>query len=113
MNLAGAIAIVTGAGGGGQGRAVALRLATEGASVVVSDIDEPGGRETLHRIEASGGKGAFFRADAGSESDLRALISLAESTFGGLDVFPADRLERWEETLRTNLLGSFTPLSLQ
>jgi len=93
---------------------VALRLAQEGACVVVSDIDEPGGRETLRRIESASGKGAFFRADAGSESDLRALIGFTEDTFGGLDVlvnnagpfFPADRLKRWEETLRTNLLGS-------
>jgi NAD(P)-dependent dehydrogenase (short-subunit alcohol dehydrogenase family) len=65
MNIIGTVAIVTGAGGGGQGRAVALRLAKEGTSVVVSDLDEAGGHETLRRIEAAGGKGAFFRADAG------------------------------------------------
>jgi NAD(P)-dependent dehydrogenase (short-subunit alcohol dehydrogenase family) len=114
MDLVGAVAIVTGAGGGGQGRAVALRLAKEGASVVVSDIDEPGGLETLRRIEGAGGKGAFLRADVGNEADLRALLAFAESTFGGLDIlvnnagpyFPADRLERWEETLRTNLLSA-------
>jgi NAD(P)-dependent dehydrogenase (short-subunit alcohol dehydrogenase family) len=91
-----------------------LRLAKEGASVVVSDSDEPGGQETVRRIKAAGGKGVFFRADVGSEADLRALVHFAESTFGGLDIlvnnagpyFPADRLERWDETLRTNLLGS-------
>ncbi len=114
MKVAGAVAIVTGAGGGGQGRAVALRLAKEGASVVVSDIDEAGGRETLRRIEAAGGKGAFFRADVGVEANVRALVAFAESTFGGLDIlvnnagpyFPVDRLTRWEETLRTNLLSA-------
>jgi len=114
MNIAGTVAVVTGAGGGGQGRAVALRLAKEGASVVVSDTDEAGARETLRRIEATGGKGAFFRADVGSEADIRALVAFAESNFGGLDIlvnnagsyFPVDRLERWDETLRTNLLGT-------
>jgi NAD(P)-dependent dehydrogenase (short-subunit alcohol dehydrogenase family) len=43
MEVPGRIAFVTGAGGGSQGRAVALRLAREGAAVVVSDIDEAGG----------------------------------------------------------------------
>jgi len=64
MNIAGTVAIVAGTGGGGHGRAVALRLAKEGASLVVSDMDEAGGHETLRRVEAAGGKGGFFRANA-------------------------------------------------
>jgi NAD(P)-dependent dehydrogenase (short-subunit alcohol dehydrogenase family) len=114
MVIAGKVAIVTGAGGGGQGRAVALRLAAEGASVLVSDVDEAGGRETLRRIEAAGGKAAFLRADVASEADVRALIRFAEDHFGALDIlvnnagpyFPGDRFERWKETLQANLLGS-------
>ncbi len=114
MEITGKIAIVTGAGGGGQGRAVALRLAREGASVVVSDVDEAGARETLRRIEATGGKGACFRADVGTEANVRALIAFAEERFGGLDIlvnnagpyFPGDRLQGWDETLRTNLLSA-------
>ncbi len=47
MKMSGKVAIVTGAGGGGSGRAIARRLARDGAFVVVSDIDEQGGRETL------------------------------------------------------------------
>jgi NAD(P)-dependent dehydrogenase (short-subunit alcohol dehydrogenase family) len=114
MNLSTAVAIVTGAGGGGQGRAVALGLAKEGASVVVSDIDEVGGVETVRRITSAGGKGAFFRADVGREADLRALIAFAETRFGGLDIlvnnagpyFPGERLERWDETIRMNLISA-------
>lgn len=114
MEIADTVAIVTGAGGGGQGRAVALRLALEGASVVVSDVDEAGGNETLRRIRAAGGKAAFLRADVGIEADLRALIGFAESEFGALDIlvnnagpyFPGERLARWDETIRTNLLSA-------
>jgi len=114
MEVAGAVAIVTGAGGGGQGRAVALKLAEQGASVVVSDVDEAGGAETVRRIRAAGGNSSFCRADVGMETDLRALVAFAESNFGGLDIlvsnagpyFPGDPFGRWEETLRTNLLGS-------
>jgi NAD(P)-dependent dehydrogenase (short-subunit alcohol dehydrogenase family) len=114
MEIAGKVAIVTGAGGGGQGRAVALRLARDGASVVVSDVDEAGGRETLRRIETAGGKGAFLRADAGSEADMRALIAFAEDRFGGLDIvvnnagpyLPGDKLKHWDEMLRGNLLSA-------
>src|SRR2546430_13121420 len=52
MELSGKVAIVTGAGGGGSGRAIAKRLARDGAFVVLSDIEERGGRETLRLIEA-------------------------------------------------------------
>lgn len=114
MDVVAKVAIVTGAGGGGQGRAVALRLAREGASVVVSDVDDAGARETLRRIEGTGGKGAFLHADVGSVAEMRALIAFAEGRFGGLDIlvnnagpyFPGDRLQRWDETLQANLLGA-------
>jgi NAD(P)-dependent dehydrogenase (short-subunit alcohol dehydrogenase family) len=111
MDIAGKVAIVTGSGGGGQGRAVALRLARDGAAVVVSDIDEAGGQETLRRME---GNGAFFRADVGNEADIRALIAFAEEKFGGLDILvnnagpylPGDPLKGWDEILRANLFSA-------
>lgn len=114
MEIAGRVAIVTGAGGRGQGRAVALRLAREGAVVVVSDVDEAGGQDTLRRIKVEGGRGAFLRADVGKEEDVRALIAFAEGSFGALDIlvnnagpyFPGDQLLGWDETLRANLLGA-------
>jgi NAD(P)-dependent dehydrogenase (short-subunit alcohol dehydrogenase family) len=108
------VAVVTGAGGGGQGRAVARRLAREGASVVVSDIDESGGRETLRLIESQGGRAALFRANVAEETDVRALMAFAGRVFGGLDIlinnagpyFPGAPLERWGETLQANLIGT-------
>jgi len=114
MELAGKVAVVTGAGGGGQGRAVALRLASEGAAVVVSDIEEAGGQETVRRIRERGGEAVFCRADIGRESEVQALLALAVRHYGRLDIlvnnagpyFPGDRLQRWDETLRANLLGA-------
>ena len=57
MDIRGTTAIVTGAGSG-IGRAIALRLAHEGAAVVVDDVSEPYGRETAQLIEAAGGRAA-------------------------------------------------------
>ena len=85
MDIPNKIALVTGAGSG-IGRASALRLAREGAAVVVADIDEFGGQETVSQIAASGGKAAFIRADVTLEADVRAMIAFAASTFGGLDI---------------------------
>ena len=113
MELAGKVAVVTGAGGGGCGRAVARRMAREGAAVVVSDIDERGGRETAGLIEAAGGRAAFFRADVGVEAEIKALIAFAEETYGGLEVlvngagpYWPEPLGHWFESVQANLLGA-------
>jgi NAD(P)-dependent dehydrogenase (short-subunit alcohol dehydrogenase family) len=114
MEVRGKVAVITGAGGGGQGRAVARRLAREGASVVVSDINEGGGRETVCLISEQGGCAAFFRADVGVERDVGALIAFSEEKYGGVDIlvnnagpyFHAVPLERWFETIQANLMGT-------
>jgi NAD(P)-dependent dehydrogenase (short-subunit alcohol dehydrogenase family) len=110
------VALVTGAGAG-IGRAIALRLANEGASVVVADVDEEGGSETVRRIEADAGRGAFVLADVSVEADAREMVDFAETTFGGLDVlvnnaggapephFPEAAPEHWLRTLDLNLRG--------
>jgi NAD(P)-dependent dehydrogenase (short-subunit alcohol dehydrogenase family) len=79
--MKGKVAIVTGSGGGGTGRATARRFAREGALIVVNDVSESGGRETAELIENEGGRAAFFRADIGNETEVRALIAFAESTY--------------------------------
>jgi NAD(P)-dependent dehydrogenase (short-subunit alcohol dehydrogenase family) len=116
MHLAGRIAIVTGSGGAGCGRAIARRLAWEGASVVVTDIDEAGARQTLTLIEAEGGRAALWVANVAVEAEVRALIAFAESTFGGLDVVvnnasgpgyhPETPFDHWIETIQTDLFGA-------
>ena len=108
------VAIVTGAGGGGSGRAIARRFARDGASVVVSDIDDLGGSETVRLIEQEGGRAAFFHADVGIEKDVRDLIAFAEKTYGGVDILvndasagyhPETPFEHWLETVQVDLLG--------
>jgi len=86
MELKDKVVIVTGAGGIGSGRAIARRFAREGAAVVVSDIDDEGGRETVARIESESGYAAFFHADVRVENQVSGLVEFAEKTFGGLDV---------------------------
>jgi NAD(P)-dependent dehydrogenase (short-subunit alcohol dehydrogenase family) len=114
MDLPGKVAIVTGAAGGGCGRAIARRLAREGCSVVVNDILEPGGQETVRIIESEKGRAAFFQADVSKESDVKALIEFAEKTYGGLDVLinnasepyrPRGLLDDWFNALRVDLHG--------
>ena len=109
------VVIVTGGGGAGCGRAIAARFASDGAAVVVSDIDEQGGHDTVDLVNANGGRAAFFRADARRENQVRDLISFAEATFGDLTVLinnasaphqRGDDLEHWMEAIETDLLGA-------
>ncbi|HUA61325.1 MAG TPA: SDR family NAD(P)-dependent oxidoreductase [Verrucomicrobiae bacterium] len=86
MQLSGKVAIVTGSGGGGAGRATARRFAREGASVVVSDINYAGGQETVNLIRSEGGAAVFCLADVRSEENAQSLVSFAESGYGGLDI---------------------------
>ena len=80
-------AIVTGAGSG-IGRAVAVAYAREGGRVIVSDISEQGGRETVRLIEEAtpGARSVFVRADASNPDDHEMLVQAALDQFGALHV---------------------------
>lgn len=111
------VALITGAGAG-IGRAIAVRLASEGAAVVVADIDEDGGTETVRQIETDGGRAAFTLANMAVEADVRAMVAFAEQSFGGLNIlvnnagiapepyFPDAEPEHWGRTLDVNLRGT-------
>jgi NAD(P)-dependent dehydrogenase (short-subunit alcohol dehydrogenase family) len=117
MKTEGRVAIVTGAGAEGTGRAIAMAFAHSGASVVVGDIDPIGGKETVDRIEAAGARAAFVRADVRVRDDIRRLARFAERDFGGLDIlvnnagntwpphFPDCPPDHWEAALDLNLRG--------
>ena len=107
------VVIVTGAGGVGCGRAIAVHFARAGAAVVVSDIQEAGGHETVRLIEDGGGRAAFFRADVRDESQVRELVSFAEAIFGGVTVLVnnasaphGEAIAEWTDSIETDLLGA-------
>jgi 3-oxoacyl-[acyl-carrier protein] reductase len=108
------VVIVTGAGGVGCGRAIASRFAIGGAAVVVSDVDQAGGLETVAAIERRGGRAIFFLADVRDDRQVRDLVSFSGTTLGGIDVLvnnasapqSGDGLEHWTTALETDLLGA-------
>jgi NAD(P)-dependent dehydrogenase (short-subunit alcohol dehydrogenase family) len=78
------VAVVTG-GASGIGRACAQIFAREGARLIVSDIDEKGGQETVKLIEDAGGQARFKAANVASSADVEALMQFAVDTYGSLD----------------------------
>lgn len=113
--LEGKVALVTGAGGG-IGRAAAEAFARSGASVMVSDVNEAGGAETVTLIEAAGGKAAFVRCDVSNADEVKAMVAATVATFGGLDcAFNNAGINRitddqyddaiWERDIAINLSG--------
>jgi NAD(P)-dependent dehydrogenase (short-subunit alcohol dehydrogenase family) len=111
------VALVTG-GSSGIGRATALAFAHAGARVVIADIAEDGGEETIALIKGAGGAAIFVRTDVSKAADVAELIRAAVSTYGRLDyafnnagidgdtVPTADGSEaNWDHVLATNLKG--------
>ena len=83
--LGGKVAVVTG-GGNGLGRATAIRFAEEGAAVVVADLLDGAGHETVAQIEAAGGRATFVSVDVTSRADNDAMARAAIEQFDGLHV---------------------------
>lgn len=85
MNLEGKVALVTGAASG-IGRAIVRRFAHLGASTVVADINEDGGRETVKLVEEAGAAASFLPCDITSYADALAAVAHARATYGQLDI---------------------------
>lgn len=85
MRLEGKVALVTGAGSG-FGEGIARRFAAEGASVVVNDLVEAGGRRVAHEIDRDGGTVRFLRADVAAADEVEMLFRAAMETFGRIDI---------------------------
>lgn len=79
------VALVTGAGRG-IGRATALRLAADGAAVVVNDLDGQVADETAGQIVAAGGRALAVAGNAARRADADAVVAAALDTFGHLDI---------------------------
>ena len=85
MRLEGKVAVVTGAASG-FGEAISKRFATEGAAVVVADMNADGAAKVSDAIVAAGGKAAAIAADVTKAEDAEAMVQAAASGFGGLDI---------------------------
>jgi NAD(P)-dependent dehydrogenase (short-subunit alcohol dehydrogenase family) len=115
----GKIAIVTG-GASGIGRTTSEYYARDGAKVVVSDVDEGGGQETVRRIREAGGEAVFVRTDVAEPAECEALVRQTVEKYGRLDIAfnnagiggeqnPTAQysLEGWQKVIAINLSGVF------
>jgi NAD(P)-dependent dehydrogenase (short-subunit alcohol dehydrogenase family) len=117
--LTGKVALVTG-GASGIGRATALTFAREGAKLIIADMNEDGGHQTVHMITENGGEAIFVKTDVTQATAVEALISTAVETYGRLDCahnnagissggqrpFTAEYPEeRWHQVIAINLTG--------
>jgi 3-oxoacyl-[acyl-carrier protein] reductase len=118
MALANKIALVTGAGRG-IGREIARRLAREGASLAVVDVDGSAADRVAEEIRRDGCAASSFQTDISDPAQVDALMAAAVAGFGRLDILVNNAgighakpfldipLNEWEEVLRVNLTGTF------
>ena len=120
--VAGKVVLVTGAGSG-IGRATAKLLADEGATVIVTDINRPGGLETVQQIGGPqpGGGARFEEQDTAQEADWKRIIDDILAREGRLDglvnnagiagpfpsTFESETVEQWQRVLSINVQGVF------
>jgi NAD(P)-dependent dehydrogenase (short-subunit alcohol dehydrogenase family) len=117
--LAGRVAVLT-AAGSGIGRATALRLAAEGARLVVNDIAPERAEETADLVTAAGGEATALPGDVTDSALVDALVATAVSTYGALDVLHSNAGyamaqgsilditdEGWQADMQLNLAATF------
>jgi len=112
------VALVTGAASG-IGRAAALRLASEGAAVLATDVNETGLQETVDAIGSSSGESSAYVCDVSDFKQARASVEVAVAKYGGLDVLcniagigrfvntAEISPEEWGQVIGINLTGTF------
>lgn len=116
MRLENKVAIVTGAGRG-LGRGIALKLATEGAQVVVADMAPAD--ETVALIEAAGGTASAFTVNVSRQEEVQAMVKYVIDTYGTLDIMVNNAginrdgmlhkmpVENWQLVIDVDLTGAF------
>jgi NAD(P)-dependent dehydrogenase (short-subunit alcohol dehydrogenase family) len=119
MRFQGKVSVITG-GGGGIGRATALRFSKEGAAVVVADLDDASGEETVRLIHEKRGSALFVKTNVRESESIQSLVHTTVEHFGGFDILinnagigqsevrsiDLDENE-WDAVLDTNLKSIF------
>jgi 3-oxoacyl-[acyl-carrier protein] reductase len=97
--LTGKVALVTGAGRG-IGRAIAVKLVSEGASVVLNDLDEEPAAETVAAVEALGGSAEAVLGDVTADDFAARFVGAAVERFGGLDIVVNNAGYTWDGVIQ-------------
>jgi len=112
------VAIITGAGMG-LGESLAILFASEGAKIIVADINQKAGEETTAKIQETAGEATFVHSDMLKEADTENMIHVTRDQYGGLDILVnnvgvqvnKDIVEttedEWDYVLNTNLKSMF------
>jgi 3-oxoacyl-[acyl-carrier protein] reductase len=112
------IAVITG-GADGLGRAAAIKFATEGAIVIIWDMNEEKGLQTVSEIESAGGKAFFARVNTASYTEVETATNDATDKFGRIDILINNAgitrdasikkmtPDMWQQVIDVNLTGVF------
>ncbi|AFC28336.1 short-chain dehydrogenase/reductase SDR [Paenibacillus mucilaginosus 3016] len=120
MRLDGKIILITGSGSG-IGKSSALLFAREGAVVIVNDLAEDKGQETVEEIRSEGGQAVFVQADVTKPESVQRLVDTVIGTYGRIDVLFNNagisgvgaihevEPEQWDRVIEVNIRGVFLP----
>jgi NAD(P)-dependent dehydrogenase (short-subunit alcohol dehydrogenase family) len=120
MRLADKVTLITGSGSG-IGRSTALLFAEEGAKVIVNDVSEENGAETVRLIRENGGEAHFIRADVTNPESVSAMIDEALGRYAHIDVLFNNagisqvgalhevEPDAWDRTMQVNIRGVYLP----
>ncbi|GIO23454.1 SDR family NAD(P)-dependent oxidoreductase [Oceanobacillus sp. J11TS1] len=118
MRLKDKVAIITGAGSG-IGKETAVLFAKEGATVVINDLDEKSGQQTIDEIHLNNGKAIFIQGNITKTEDVKYLVYEVTKRFGRIDILFNNagisgigqlheiESEEWERVLNVNVYGVF------